>query len=109
MASHFLTSKCLPVQEDSGIERQSDHTCRQPSNRSETAKGIGIEGQVEEAGVSAGQIQETSGERKKLVLSVNMHVKSNNSNSDFLSMIWKAMQEETLERKRIRQKDERGV
>lgn len=61
MASHLLTSKCLPVQEDSDNERQSDFTCRQPSNRSETAKVIGIEGQVEEAGVSAGQIQETSG------------------------------------------------
>jgi hypothetical protein len=46
---------------DSDSERESDLTCRQSSNRSETAKGVGIEGQVEEAGVSAGQIQETSG------------------------------------------------
>jgi hypothetical protein len=61
MASHLLTSKCLPVQEDSDNERESDLTCHQPSNRSETAKSMGIEGQAEEAGVSAGQIQETSG------------------------------------------------
>jgi len=61
MASHLLTSKCLPVQEDCDNERESDLTCHQPSNRSETAKGIGIEGQAEEAGISAGQIQETSG------------------------------------------------
>lgn len=49
------------------------------------------------------------GERKKLVLSMNMQVKSNNTSIEFLSMIWKAMQEEKVERKRIRQKDERGV
>jgi hypothetical protein len=49
------------------------------------------------------------GESKKLVLSVKMQVKSNNTSIDFLSMIWKAMQEEKLEKKQIRQKDERGV
>jgi len=49
------------------------------------------------------------GERKKLVLSLKMQVKSNNTSFDFLSMIWKAMQEEKLEKKQIRQKDERGV
>lgn len=48
------------MQEDSDSERESDLTSRQPSNRSETAEGIGIKRQVEEAGVSAGQIQETS-------------------------------------------------
>jgi len=39
---------------------------RQPSNRSETARGIVIEGQVEEAGVSTGQIQETSGGKEEV-------------------------------------------
>jgi len=56
----------LPVQEDSDTKRESDLTCHQPLNRSETAKGIGIEGQVEETGVSAGQIQETSGGEEEI-------------------------------------------
>jgi len=74
MASRLLTSKCLPVQEDSDNERQSDLTCRQPSNRSKTAKGIGIEVQVEEAGVSAGKIQETSGGEEE-VSTIGEHAK----------------------------------
>lgn len=49
------------------------------------------------------------GERKKLVLSVKMQVKSNNISIDLLSMIWKAMQEEKLEREWIGQKDKRRV
>jgi len=49
------------------------------------------------------------GDRKKLVLSVKMQIKSNNTSIDLLSMIWKAMQGEKLERERIGQKDERGV
>lgn len=49
------------------------------------------------------------GERKKLVPSVKKQVKSNNISIDILSMIWKAIQEEKLERERIGQKDERGV
>lgn len=49
------------------------------------------------------------GERKKLVLSVKMQVKSNNASIDLLSMIWKAMQGEKLGRKRIGQKDVKGV
>jgi hypothetical protein len=66
MTSHLLMSKCLPVQEDSDSERQSDLTCRQPSNRSETAKGIGTEGLVEEAGLRVGQIQETRGGKEEV-------------------------------------------
>jgi hypothetical protein len=37
------------------------------------------------------------------------NLKGNNTSTDLLSMIRKAMQEEKLKRERIGQKDERGV
>lgn len=110
MTGHSLTTKCLPVQEYSDNERGSDLTCRQPSNRSETDKGIGTEGQMKEAGVGAGQIQETSGgdaeittvgedvSKETIILALTL-----------LRMIWKAIQEEKLEKEWLGQEDERVV
>jgi hypothetical protein len=61
---------------------------------------------VEEAGVGAGQIQETSGGEAE-ISTIGEDISK--ETIILLRMLWTAIQEEKLEGERIGQEDERGV